>query len=111
MVQGRPDVDGWALFLVELRATGSATGDLRQMHRALQYAVSRQAATGAAIRWAGEVFVPSDGRCLCLVEADAESKVCNARDTAGLHAAPVLQVHVPSDPHLPASPTHHAGER
>jgi hypothetical protein len=96
---------GPALFLVELRSAASAVDDLQRMQRALRHAVARRAATGAAIRWAAGVLVPAEGRCLCLVEATEESDVLDARNTAGLHTAPVRPAYLVSDP--PA--THAAG--
>jgi hypothetical protein len=96
---------GPALFLVELRSAASGADDLQRMQRALRHAVSRQAASGAAIRWAAGVLVPADGRCLCLVEASEESDVLDARNIAGLHTAPVRPAHVVSD----APATHAAG--
>jgi hypothetical protein len=81
-----PDGDRCPLFLVELRVGRGDAGDLEGMQAALRLAVSRLARRGVAIRWAGSVSQPGDGRCLCLVEASELAHVALARDTAGLTA-------------------------
>jgi hypothetical protein len=93
------------MFLVELRASGSGFDDVERMHGALRHAVSRRAASGAMIDWAGGLLVPSERRCLCLVEAAEEHDVLRARDIAGLHAAPVRPAFL-----LPHPPGHVSAE-
>jgi len=102
---GWSTVGGPTLYLVELRTTAAAVGEVRQMHRALRHAVARQAAGGAAIRWSGAVLVPADGRCLCLVEASAASAVDGALDSAGLHATPLRAYVLADSSRVPASHT------
>ena len=88
------------LFLIELRGAGSGVQDVERMQAALEHAVARRAATGAAIGWVGGLVVPSDRRFLCLVRAAEEDDVRLARDIAGLHAAEVRPAYqLPSHQH------------
>ena len=87
-----------SVFLVELRAPGSASSDIDGMHKALMYSVSRLQARGVAITAWRSVLLPRDSRCLCLLLATEEEWVVLARDTAGVSAAsihPAVPLHGP----------------
>ncbi|TFV73319.1 hypothetical protein E4P39_14430 [Blastococcus sp. CT_GayMR19] len=101
---GRDDGVGRAVFLVEILACPPGAGHAEDMHAALQHAVSRLQAGGTPIRWCGAWLVPAEQRCLCFIEASAQSAVALARDTAALAGAGVHPVRplparaVPSPP-------------
>jgi hypothetical protein len=90
---GHGDDDGRrAIFLVEFAAPSPEAGHVEAMHAALQHAVSRLQAGGTPIRWCGAWLVPAEQRCLCFIEASAESAVVLARDTAALTGVGVRPV-------------------
>lgn len=83
---------GLRVFLVEILAGPPGAGHAEDMHAALQHAVSRLQAGGTPIRWCGAWLVPAEQRCLCFIEASAQSAVALARDTAALAGAGVHPV-------------------
>jgi hypothetical protein len=93
-IQEQPGpVDGrGGIYLIEFSAPSPGAGLAEVMHAALQHAVSRLQAGGTPIRWCGAWLVPAEQRCLCFVEASAESSVVLARDTAALAGAGVRPV-------------------
>lgn len=103
---GRIDGAPSALFLVELRANGSAPTDAEDMRRALQYAIARLSAAGVPIRWTGGVLVPREARCLCFVEGADQAQVLAARDVAGIGSATVQPVRPLPDLRLPGVLAH-----
>ena len=84
--------DRRGLYLVEFSAPSPAAGQAEAMHAALQHAVSRLQTGGTPIRWCGAWLIPAEQRCLCFIEASAESAVVLARDTAALAGAGVRPV-------------------
>jgi hypothetical protein len=83
---------GHAMFLLEYRVTSVGETELARMHRVLLHAVARLVAAGVSIRYAYGLFVPDDGRCVCLLEAADLASVVRAGDIAGLPLARVRSV-------------------
>jgi hypothetical protein len=64
-----------SLFLVEFSGGSPEGSSVDGMHAALRLAVIRVAAAGMTIQWYGGWFVPTEQRCLCLIEAADEACV------------------------------------
>jgi hypothetical protein len=92
------------VFLVEFSAPSMEAGHAEAMHAALQHAVARLRAGGTPIRWCGAWLVPAEQRCLCFIEASAESAVVLARDTAALTGVAVRSVRALPGRAVPSRP-------
>ena len=70
------------LFLVEHNLRGLPLAEQASAHRALAEAVRREASRGQRIRYVQRIFVPADGRCLCLFAAENPGAVRAVNDIA-----------------------------
>lgn len=80
------------LFMVEHNLQGLSPPQLASAHRALAEAVRRESLRGCPIRYVQRIFVPEDGRCLCLFEADHPGLVRSVNDIAQFPLANVVPV-------------------
>ena len=80
------------LFLVEHNLRGLPPAQQASAHRALAEAVRREASHGRRIRYVQRIFVPADGRCLCLFEAENPDAVRAVNDIAQFPLTAILAV-------------------
>ena len=80
------------LFMVEHDLDSLTPQQLASAHHALVEAVRREALRGHRIRCLQRIFVPADGRCLYLFEADGPELVRGINDIAQFPLARVVAV-------------------
>jgi hypothetical protein len=68
-VRERNPGESLAMFLVDRTIPGMTEELLAEVHRLLDEAARRMATTGGPVRHLRCVYMPEDGRCICLFEA------------------------------------------
>ena len=72
------------VYAVERTLTGITMPALAGAQAAAIAAAAKASAAGAEVRYLRSVFMPGDGRCLCLFEAPDAAAVRQVNDAAGL---------------------------
>lgn len=72
------------IFMVERDMTGTSLDALGCAKQAANEQARVMREGGTQIRYVRTTFVPGDGRCMCLFEADNEAAVRKLNDDAGL---------------------------
>ncbi|MBY0331308.1 MAG: DUF4242 domain-containing protein [Acetobacteraceae bacterium] len=72
------------VFAVERTLPGVTMEGLAGAQAAAIGAAERSSAEGRSVRYLRSVFLPGDGRCLCLFEASDAEAVRRVNDAAGL---------------------------
>jgi hypothetical protein len=72
------------IFLVERDLEGISLHDLGAAKEAATAEAQRMLDAGTPIRYLRSTFVPEDGRCMCLFEAEDEEDVRALNQSAGL---------------------------
>ena len=80
------------LFLVEHNLRGLPPAEQASAHRALAEAVRRETSRGQQIRYVQRIFVPADGRCLCLFAAENPEAVRAVNDIAQFPLTAIVAV-------------------
>ena len=80
------------LFLVEHNLRGLAPAEQASAHRALAEAVRRETSRGRRISYVQRIFVPADGRCLCLFAAESPEAVRAVNDIAQFPLTDIVAV-------------------
>jgi uncharacterized protein DUF4242 len=80
------------LFLVEHNLRGLPPEQQASAHRAVTEAVLREASHGRRIRYVQRIFVPADGRCLCLFAAESPDAVRAVNDIAQFPLTAIVAV-------------------
>ena len=86
------DEAGLRLFLVEHDLRGLSPLLLASAHQVLEEAVCRELDRGSPIRYVQRIFVPGEGRCLCLFQAPGPDPVRAVNDIAQFPLARILAV-------------------
>ncbi len=73
-----------ATYLVERTLTGIPMDALAAAQRRAIDTAARMSRDGKRISYVRSAFVPADGRCMCLFEANSEADVKRLNDEAGL---------------------------
>lgn len=71
-------------FIVERDLRGISMEDLAGAQKAAIATAADMRAKGSDVTYIRSTFVPGDGRCMCLFEADSADTVKALNDTAGL---------------------------
>lgn len=69
-------------FLVDRTLPGMTEDLLAEAHRLLQEAARRVSSSGETVQYLRCIYLPHDGRCLCLFEASDEAAVVRVNETA-----------------------------
>jgi hypothetical protein len=88
---GRDDGTAQTRFLVELRPADTEYGDIRLIGERCREACARLDRDGTSVRLLRSVFVPEDGSCLLVYEAESVRAVADAVAAADLGATRVVE--------------------
>jgi hypothetical protein len=72
------------IFMVDRDLAGITLQGLAEAKEAANAKAASMRAEGSRIRYVRSTFLPGDGRCMCLFEADEEDEVRRLNDEAGL---------------------------
>lgn len=81
------------VFLVERDMLGISLDGLGEAKDAANRQVTIMRAEGTEVRYLRTTFVPGDGRCMCLFEAEDEAVVRTLNDDAGLPYHRVIEAY------------------
>lgn len=73
-----------AVYMVERNLKGISMDDLGGAQRAAIAKAGEMKAAGTDIRYIRSTFAPTDGRCMCLFEANSAEDVKRLNDECGL---------------------------
>lgn len=72
------------IFMVERDLSGISLDGLGDAKAAANAEAARLRSEGTPVRYLRSTFVPGDGRCMCLFEAESEAVVVALNEAAGL---------------------------
>ena len=72
------------VFMVERSLGGISMDGLTGAQKAAISTAAAMRGEGTDIRYIRSTFLPEDGRCICLFEAETETDVGRLNDTAGI---------------------------
>lgn len=73
-----------AVYMVERSLKNISMDELSGAQAAAIDTAAEMTATGTPVRYIRSTFVPGDGRCMCLFEAESENAVRSLNDKAAI---------------------------
>lgn len=87
-----------AVFMVERELKGISMADLAAAQQRAIKTSNNYAAKGTPVRYIRSAFVPDDGRCMCLFDADSAESVVRVNEDARIpftRVVPALDLPAP----------------
>lgn len=79
------------VYMVERDLKGISMEDLAGAQKAAIATAGDMSGKGTPVSYIRSTFVPNDGRCMCLFEAESADVVQSLNDTAGLPYTQVIE--------------------